>query len=451
MPFAQSRQRGTALTPLLVVFGAIILGLSLAWWMSRNVLKANARTTVVWISVDGLRGDYVLQPGLPFFERLRREAAWTGQLVPVFPSITFPSHCSLATGVTVGAHGIPANTFYDAATRVVYSYPSEAALLQAEPIWLTAQRQGVPTAVLDWPLSNHQLGAVQTVVFGEKFDGSLPDDQRLEILLAAWQSQLAKPVPQPLGLVMGYVIATDKPGHKYGPDSEELRATMRQTDTLLASFCAKARALWLQQRRSPRDRLFFVFSADHGMSTVSHFVSFDRMLGVPRKDPIVRTTTTGNIGHIFLDPSSFPMGSEIRQKRLAELKELALGPEKNFRAFYREEMPPAWGYAHPTRCGDIIVILPKGYTFHMSAEGEPVAPLPPDATDSRGMHGYDPRENPEMLGFLAFWEASRPGARGFDLGEVTWDRVHPTVARLLDVQPAAGAKGLPLAIGGTAK
>ena len=106
------------------------------------------KNTVVWISMDGMRGDYLNRAPLPFFERLMREGAYSRRFHPVFPPITFPSHCAEATGVTVERHGITGNSFYDAATHQTYHYPGDGALLQAEPIWLTAARQGVRTMVL---------------------------------------------------------------------------------------------------------------------------------------------------------------------------------------------------------------------------------------------------------------------------------------------------------------
>src|SRR5262249_39500137 len=146
-----------------------------------------ARNTIVWVSIDGLRGDYVHRGELPFFKRLRLEAATTEKLRPAFPSTTFPSHSSQATGVTADQHGITGNSFYDSAKGVLYNHPNDAALLQAEPIWLTAQRQGVHTAVFDWPLSFAQRGRVHTEFFLDAFDPAVPDQRRLERLLNGWR------------------------------------------------------------------------------------------------------------------------------------------------------------------------------------------------------------------------------------------------------------------------
>src|SRR5439155_14532233 len=91
------------------------------------------QTVVVWISIDGFRGDYVDRVETPTFHRLMREGVYSHELIPITPSITFPSHVSEATGVRVAQHGIPNNVFYDTITRQTYKFPNEAAMLQAEP------------------------------------------------------------------------------------------------------------------------------------------------------------------------------------------------------------------------------------------------------------------------------------------------------------------------------
>lgn len=428
---------------------AVVAGLAAAKWMYQYSLQAAARTTVVWISIDGMRGDYVQRGDFPFFVRLRREAATTDKLRPVFPSITFPSHCSEATGVTVEKHGITANAFYDAATKTQYSYPNDSSLLQAEPIWLTAQRQGVRTAVLDWPLSFAQKGAIRTEIFDEKFDSAMPDEQRLNRLLDAWSASLAKADPVPLHLLMGYIIATDKPGHNNGPDSPEILQAMIMLDAQLTKFSERAVELWKRQRKTPEDRLFFVFSTDHGMSTVKTLVSLPRLLNVARRDPEIRLSTTGNVGHVFLDGVKYPRGSEAREAKLREFRATMIAAGPDFQAFKREDMPAAWGYAHPTRCGDLIIILPRGYTFGWAENAAAISEVGTSATGPIGMHGYDPATNPEMMGFFAIWEFGK--IKPMDLGAVGWDQLHPTVAKLLGINPSPTATGTPLAIAASAK
>ncbi len=108
------------------------------------------------------------------------------------------------------------------------------------------------------------------------------------------------------------------------------------------------------------------------------------------------------------------------------------------RVFRREELPPDWHYAHPTRVGDLVIVLAKGYTFgKLQAE----AIMDTAQVDGpQGMHGYPVCDDPEMYGPLILWRYPDL-IGGKDLGEVDWSQLHPTVAKLLGIQPAAGATG----------
>ncbi len=434
---------------ILTVILAIGAGLGGARWMHDRAVESSARNTVVWISIDGLRGDYVRRGELPFFARLIREAATTEKLRPAFPSTTFPSHSAQATGVAAEMHGITGNSFYDSSRRMLFSYPNDAALLQAEPIWLTAQRQGVRTAVYDWPLSFAQRGRVQTEFFLQAFDSAVPDQKRLTRLLDDWSASLAKPSPIALHLLMGYLVSVDKPGHVYGPDSPEILGEMSVLDGLLGDFSARVVEQWKRQRRTATDRLFLVFSTDHGMSPVTFLVNLDRLLDLPPHRSDFHVAVTGNVGHIFLDPAKFPPGSETREAKLTELREKVAAAGRGFQSIPRDLLPKEWAYAHPTRTGDLVIVLPRGFTFG-NFEG-PGAIF--DATNHReypkGMHGYDADTDPDMMGFLAIWEPAKPATT--ELGAVSWEQLHPTVAMLLGVRPGASATGVPLPIEGTPK
>lgn len=105
--------------------------------------EAPPLTAVHWISIDGVRPDYLERGDTPFFDRLIAEGAYSLEHEVVFPSFTFPSHVSQATGVPVREHGIPHNRFHDSETGRTHSYSGDSRLLEAEPIWTTAARQGL--------------------------------------------------------------------------------------------------------------------------------------------------------------------------------------------------------------------------------------------------------------------------------------------------------------------
>lgn len=390
------------------------------------------KATVVWVSMDGFRGDYLGRTPLPFFERLKREGAYSQKFRPVFPSITFPSHCAEATGVSAGKHGITGNGFYDVGTQAVYHFPADASLLQAEPIWLTAKRQGVRDLVYDWPLSQKELTPLHADYFADKFDNNVTDEQRLDHLLETWHAD-AQGGGEPLRLLMGYVEGTDPVGHRFGPDAPEIVEELKKLDGMLGTFFDRVVAQW-KLHAGPADRLYVLFTTDHGMSAVEHSVSLEKVLDLVHGQKEITIQTTGNTGNIFLD--KVPAGPEREATAARFLEKLKAYPF--IRAWRQADLPPKWGYGNPTRTGDIVVVLPKGYTL---ASG------PQAVSDGgpKGMHGYPVEENPEMYGVTFIWR-SAPLIGGKDLGEVNWDQYEPTVARWLGIQPAADAKGKPIAL-----
>lgn len=401
------------------------------------------RNTVVWISMDGFRADYPARANLPFFARLMREGVYSRRFRPSFPPITFPSHCAEATGVPVERHGVTGNAFYDSATRQTASFPADAALLQAEPIWLTAERQAVRTLVFDWPLSQKQSGALHDEYFDAAFDNKLTDTQRLDHVLDVWRADNdgpANPPAGPLRLVMGYVEGTDPVGHRFGPDAPEIAAELQTLDRELGEFAEKAQALW-KQHAGPADRFYLLLTTDHGMSKVDHDVNPEKLLDLPHGQQEITLVPVGNMGQVFLD--GIPAGPARDARAAGLLERLKAYPFA--RAYRRADLPAAWNYAHPTRTGDIVVVLPPGYTFNRGTAG---VVSDADHTDGpKGMHGYPVEDDPEMYGVTFLWRYP-PLFGGKDLGEVNWDQYHPTVAKLLGIHPADGAHGKPLTLPG---
>src|SRR5262245_34256942 len=106
--------------------------------------------TVILISLDGVRHDYLDRGPLPALDRIAREGLRAARLIPVYPSNTFPGHVSLATGTTPDVHGIVDNQFWDRARRERFDYASDADWIEAEPLWVAAERQGVRAATFFW-------------------------------------------------------------------------------------------------------------------------------------------------------------------------------------------------------------------------------------------------------------------------------------------------------------
>lgn len=384
--------------------------------------------TVFWISVDGLSPDYLDRADTPFLDTLRSKGAYSGKVAPVFPSVTFASHVSQATGVRPEIHGITGNSFYDSATQRTYRYPGEGALLAAEPIWITAARQGVRAAVLDWPLAHAQTGPHTSAYFGERFEGDLADEERLSRLLDLWENDDDE---EPLRLIMGYTTSPDREGHRHGPNAPEVTEAVEKIDALLSRTFDRAYSIWRNGRPGPDAQFFFVITSDHGMSEVTTLIHPGNITGLEDREEI-QIITTGNVGHIHLDQLPPREQNRVREQTLARLSEFDY-----VRAYPRDEIPENWGYRHPTRTGDILLVLKNGYTF--SRRPQQIEMPVEEAGGPLGMHGYDPASNPEMLTPLFVFRAPELIGGATMNGPAHALQMHTTVSRLLGIAPAAEA------------
>lgn len=389
-------------------------------------------TTVVWISVDGMRYDYLDRAETPTFDRLFAEGAFSRELVPVFPSLTFPSHVSQATGVLPAQHGIPGNSFFDAATGEFHRYPGSAQLLESEPIWITAERQGVRTAVIDWTVSHAQEGPVTASYFGQGYNARLSDEERLDQLLEVWRND---DHDKPLGLLIGYFVGPDSPGHRHGPESPAMVPVIERADTTLDWFFNEVYSHW-NERKGEHDTLYLVVTTDHGMSTVHSLVNINHLLNIDgRRD--IRTVTSGNVANVFLDriePQS------ARDRAIAHMEQAA--SEHDFVQFFRRGTTPEhWGFEHPTRTGDAVLVLDTGYTF--SSRPETAVDAVSNYDGPLGMHGYHPETNPEMNGIGVIWKSGDP-LGGIDVGRFHSLQIHPTLCAILGIESAPNATADPI-------
>jgi predicted AlkP superfamily pyrophosphatase or phosphodiesterase len=381
---------------------------------------------VVWISLDGFRGDYLQRVRPPTMSRLAHEGAFTSREVPIFPSLTFPNHIAQATGRTADGHGIPLNTFYDSMEKRLFTLPDNGEALRAEPIWITARRQGLRTAVVDWPMSHGQTGEFKSDFFYPgPFDNKRSDQQRMDELVQILGDDKARP---PLRLVMSYIKNIDVIGHASGPNSPQVEQAVRDVDAIIDGTL-KSIIDWFNSTHSPQDELYLLLTADHGMERVHTVVSLERLLGAELLQG-ARVAPNAPIACIYLDDLPASERDDRASRIVARLRENSF-----LSAWKSRDVPPQFHFSDPTRLGDVVVLLAPGFNgtaLRIAA----TQPVPPGA--NLGAHGYDPAVCPAMLGGAIIWRYRHP-IGGVDLGEIHNTQWHSTVAHMLGIQPAAGA------------
>jgi predicted AlkP superfamily pyrophosphatase or phosphodiesterase len=378
--------------------------------------SAEPDPVVIVLSWDGVRHDYPGRAELPGLGRMAREGMRAERLIPVFPASTFPNHVSLATGVPVDVHGIVANTFLDR-ERGRFSYENDASWIESEPLWVSAERQGVRAAVFFWVGSETDwrgTGATHRVA---PFDSSVGEKEKVDRILA-W---LDLPESQRPQLVMSWWHGTDFWGHEKGPDSERTFAQLRSQDAELERLLKE-----LDARHAWGHTTLLVIS-DHGMVSVSEMLDPEEILesaGIR-----ARVVNAGALAHVFLDDPG-EKAAALQQLRTVE----------GVRVYPGESLPQRLRYRHPRRVGDLVALTapPRVFGDPWSVRGI-IFRAVALAGGQRGAHGYDPAEHPEMAGiFLALGRGVPRGAR---IGPVSALDLAPTAARLLGIDPPPRCEG----------
>ena len=376
------------------LFVSIILLLALC-----TATLAQKHYTVV-ISLDGYRWDYPEWYDTPFMDMMADKGVKSG-LIPSYPSKTFPNHYTLVTGLYPDHHGIVANSFLDLSTGESFSLGNPQQKINpvyygGEPIWNTAKRQGLRTAVFYWPGSDVCVnGSYPDTYYVYDKTPRLSIEERLDGVIA----QLALPDNQRPDLIMAYYEQPDHHGHVYGPHHKHTREVIAHTDSLLVSFYNKL------QQLPVADRVNLILLADHGMAWVAegHAVPISHLL-----KPQWINKIDGNLpANIYVQPHCV---DSVYQ---------ALQGIDHAKVWKKQEIPQRLHYGTNPRVGDVVVDPDLGYLID-------------DKVKATGAHGFDPA-NHDMH---ALFRAMGPDFRHVEIPHFKNVDVYSLLCRLLGIKPA---------------
>ena len=376
-----------------------------------NALETLDKPYVVLVSFDGFRHDYLSQYDTPSFDRVADTGAGSDALIPVYPSLTFPSHYSIATGLYPEHHGIVGNRFFDPVRGEDYHYQDTASVRDGtwyggEPIWVTAETQGMVAAAMLFVGTEAAVGGVRPT-FWTPYDARGSRRERVDQVLA-WLSLPAQTRPH---LITLYFSAVNGAGHDAGPTSGAVEGAVRQVDGALG------RLLDGIERLPHGDQVSVVLVSDHGMGDVDPGLVIDLRQIADLRD--TRVVVTGPGANLFV-------GGD--QDRARAVRDDINDELRGGLAYLRDEVPEALRYRADPRIGDVVVVAEPGTMIGMGGSSPP----PP------GMHGWDPR-HPDMHGiFLAAGPEIGPGRW---VGPLESVHVYPFLARLLHLTPRPDIDG----------
>lgn len=344
--------------------------------------KEAQRPVTVLVGIDGFRADYIDRGITPRLAALAKDGA-TGPMRPSFPTKTFPNHYALVTGKRPDRNGIAGNSMIDPRRPgVMFSLGNAAQALdpfwwnEAEPVWITAEKAGLRTATMFWPGSEVAFEGKRPSDW-LRYDQNVGNVQRVNTLID-W---LRRPAAIRPAFATIYFDTVDTAGHRFGPDSAEVNASLAEVDARIGELVDGAAALGVP--------LNLVIVADHGMRATdeSRVIQLDGLIDRASYVPV----ETGP--YAAIEPVT---GTDNR------VAEALLKPHEHMTCTRKEDLPARLHWGRNPRVAAIICIAEEGWTI---LAGPPAYPV------KGGAHGYD-NADPEMLAlFIARGPAFAKGAK----------------------------------------
>lgn len=368
-------------------------------------------TPLLLISIDAYRYDYIDRHLSPTLEMLARTGVHARSMQPAFPSLTFPNHYTIVTGLRPDQTGIVANTMDDASLGH-FSLGNRAAVSDgrwwngAVPLWESADRQGLRTATMFWPGSEAAIHGLRPD-YWKPFNDSVTPDERVDQVLA-WLD--LPPAQRPSFLTL-YFDAVDHAGHESGPDSPQVDDALRGTDEAMSRLVAglKQRGLF--------EHINIIVLSDHGMAPVAkdHHILIERLLPLDT----VKTVGLGVLAGFDPKPGFdfAPIEKRMEKQHL------------HMQCWDKSQIPERFHYGSNPRVPKLVCLADVGWRITTAKN------LARDRREHKthlGDHGYDNIAPTMQALFVAHGPAFR---RGVKVGSFSNLDVYPLMAHLLGITP----------------
>lgn len=362
---------------------------------------------LILVSIDGFRADYLDRGITPALAALAADGVRAKALKPAFPTLTFPNHYTIVTGLTPDHHGITNNRMVDPVSGRKFVYNDAKTTVDpswwgGEPIWVSVEKHGLHAATMFWPGSNVAIEGVRPSEW-LPFNGKMTPDQRVDRMLQ-WMDL---PAAQKPAFATLYFEQVDHAGHNAGPDSTAVDAALREVDAAIARLVDGLR------QRGELERTDLVIVSDHGMAQTSPTQRIHLDDVVPLAD--VDVVNYGILAGIAPHPD-----------KTDEVERALLTAHPHMQCWRKSEVPKRLHYGSNPRIPPLLCLAVDGWiiTSHAFENG--------GGHFSRGEHGYD-NDDPAMRAlFIAHGADFRKGVVVPEFDNVD---VYPLLMHLLQIAP----------------
>lgn len=387
---------------LYFLFIALLPGFS----SCQNIAPKNEKPYLIILSMDGFRWDYpdsVLTPNLLSIGEMGVRAE---SMQVSFPSKTFPNHYTLVTGLVPDHHGIVNNSFYATEFDEFYSIGNRKSVQDGkfyggEPIWNTAEKQGVKAASYFWVGSEADIQGMHPS-YWKVYDHHMNFYSRVDSVMA-WLSLPDEKRPH---LILWYVPEPDEAGHDFGPHTPKTDSMIQSLDHLLGYFMEKLSTHPLSSKVN------VIVTSDHGMGGISpdntivleNYLDTSWIKYLEGGDPIYNIQSTDGFSDSVY---------------------LALSQIKDMKIFRNTKMPSHLNYGTNPRCLEFTIVADSGFSI--------LSEHKPNQTYSLGTHGYDITNKDMNAIFFAWGPAFQSNYNQVEFKNVD---VYPLMCKVLNLVPA---------------
>lgn len=372
---------------------------------------------VVLVSVDGFGANFLSRYETPVLDRMGADGILADALVPVYPTLTFPNHYSIATGLYPVNHRLIGNRFPSEDRSRSFSLKDRQAVGDGRwygglPVWVAAERQGMVSAAMFFVGTEADIGGIRPT-YWNAYNPSVGGDERVTQVLE-W---LALPDNRRPHFITLYFEHVDEATHRHGVGSPQSLAAISKVEG------------WLQQLRDGIDALpvagdvYLLIVSDHGQSGYRRGGSAFAIDEVARLDG-VRAVDHGAVTFLYFD-----VPDPVRANVICELINDAW---RYGQAVVPGGAPAAWKLRTDPLLPDVIVQADPGYSVVSSRSSD--IPL------SAGDHGWSP-DFQDMHGIFLALGPKLP--RGERIGAISAVDVYPLIMEILGLETAGAIDGDP--------
>ncbi|WDF48180.1 ectonucleotide pyrophosphatase/phosphodiesterase [Chryseobacterium sp. KACC 21268] len=373
-----------------------------------NSAEAISKPYVIMISTDGFRYDYAKKYNAENLLKYSKHGVQAKAMIPSYPSITFPNHWSLITGLYPSHHGLIDNYFYDYNRKERYAMSKrenaeDGTWYGGIPLWALAEKQGMISASLQWVGSASDAGGNRPTYYYHYHEKFTPSEKVDKVI-----NWLKLPEDQRPHFISLYFPEVDGAGHHFGPESKETESAVHLIDDAIGNLVQKVNSLGLKN-------VNFVFVSDHGMIQVNG--------GNPLEIP--QMVMDNDRFDYYNSQTLFRVYVKNPKEIRSVFRELKNKETDDYDVYLDKRLPKYLHFAtrddQYKRIGQILLI-PKA----------PKIFLEKGQKTSSGKHGYDPKLVPEMKSTFFAWGPAFKS--NLIINEFENVNIYPLVAKILDLK-----------------